>query len=115
MIQAAPKRGRHVRRVQEKPLKTLRRAAWQRKEMHTKNGGGGIRTPETVTRLTVFKTVAFSRSATPPDFRSDAGSYARRQMAIHPARTIFGDDIELSNGRQPEGLLAQQHCGGWNL
>ncbi len=31
------------------------------------NGGGGIRTPETVTRLTVFKTVAFSRSATPPN------------------------------------------------
>ncbi len=30
------------------------------------NGGGGIRTPETVSRLTVFKTVAFSRSATPP-------------------------------------------------
>ena len=29
-------------------------------------GGGGIRTPETLTRLTVFKTVAFSRSATPP-------------------------------------------------
>ena len=31
-----------------------------------KNGGGGIRTPETVSRLTVFKTVAFSHSATPP-------------------------------------------------
>ncbi len=30
-------------------------------------GGGGIRTPETLSRLTVFKTVAFSRSATPPD------------------------------------------------
>ena len=30
------------------------------------NGGGGIRTPETIARLTVFKTVAFSRSATPP-------------------------------------------------
>ena len=29
-------------------------------------GGGGIRTPETFARLTVFKTVAFSRSATPP-------------------------------------------------
>ena len=29
-------------------------------------GGGGIRTPETLSRLTVFKTVAFSRSATPP-------------------------------------------------
>ena len=30
-------------------------------------GGGGIRTPDTVSRVTVFKTVAFSRSATPPE------------------------------------------------
>ena len=32
------------------------------------NFGGGerIRTPETLTNLTVFKTVAFNRSATPP-------------------------------------------------
>src|SRR5215469_4780638 len=30
------------------------------------NGGGGIRTPETLTGLTVFKTVAFNHSATPP-------------------------------------------------
>src|SRR6516162_5246180 len=29
-------------------------------------GGGGIRTPETLTGLTVFKTVAFNHSATPP-------------------------------------------------
>ena len=29
-------------------------------------GGGGIRTPDTVSRVTVFKTVAFSHSATPP-------------------------------------------------
>ena len=29
-------------------------------------GGGGIRTPETLSSLTVFKTVAFSHSATPP-------------------------------------------------
>jgi hypothetical protein len=34
-------------------------------------GGGGIRTPDTVSRVTVFKTVAFSHSATPPqDIRS---------------------------------------------
>ena len=31
-------------------------------------GGGGIRTPEALARLTVFKTVAFSRSATPPGY-----------------------------------------------
>ena len=30
------------------------------------HGGGGIRTPETLSSLTVFKTVAFSHSATPP-------------------------------------------------
>ena len=29
-------------------------------------GGGGIRTPETLSSLTVFKTVAFVHSATPP-------------------------------------------------
>ncbi len=29
-------------------------------------GGGGIRTPETLTGLTVFKTAAFNHSATPP-------------------------------------------------
>ncbi len=31
-----------------------------------KNGEGGIRTPETLARLTVFKTAAFNRSATSP-------------------------------------------------
>ena|GEM_PF-3443673 len=41
-----------------------RAVATRRDEM--RNGGGGIRTPETLPRLTVFKTVAFSRSATPP-------------------------------------------------
>ena len=29
-------------------------------------GGGGIRTPETLPGLTVFKTAAFNHSATPP-------------------------------------------------
>ena len=29
-------------------------------------GGGGIRTPETLSSLTVFKTAAFNRSPTPP-------------------------------------------------
>ena len=38
---------------------------------HGKNrgGGGGIRTPETLTGLTVFKTAGFNRSPTPPEFR----------------------------------------------
>ena len=29
-------------------------------------GGGGIRTPETLSGLTVFKTAGFNRSPTPP-------------------------------------------------
>jgi hypothetical protein len=29
-------------------------------------GGGGIRTPEALSSLTVFKTAAFNHSATPP-------------------------------------------------
>ena len=96
-------------------MKIEHNAALQRKEMHQKNGGGGIRTPETVTRLTVFKTVAFSRSATPPGFRSRAGPYARRHLAIHPVRPIFADDIEFSNGRQPGVLLEQQDTCGREL
>jgi hypothetical protein len=31
-----------------------------------KYGGGGIRTPETLSGLTVFKTAGFNRSPTPP-------------------------------------------------
>jgi hypothetical protein len=35
--------------------------------LHLKSGGGGgIRTPETLSSLTVFKTAAFNHSATPP-------------------------------------------------
>src|SRR6202162_4155004 len=32
----------------------------------TNGGGGGIRTPETLSSLTVFKTAGFNRSPTPP-------------------------------------------------
>jgi hypothetical protein len=32
-----------------------------------RGGGGGIRTPETLSGLTVFKTAAFNHSATPPN------------------------------------------------
>ena len=37
-------------------------------------GGGGIRTPETLTGLTVFKTAGFNRSPTPPQFRLQVAS-----------------------------------------
>ena len=35
-------------------------------DMEFGGGGGGIRTPETLTGLTVFKTAGFNRSPTPP-------------------------------------------------
>ncbi len=54
-------------------------------------GGGGIRTPDTVSRVTVFKTVAFSHSATPPSIRFSSVRYrrsarqdAQRRVAILP-------------------------------
>ena len=48
-------------------------------------GGGGIRTPGRVTPSTVFKTVAFDRSATPP-FRSHCRRKRRRCKKIAGAR-----------------------------
>ena len=59
------------------------------------NGGGGIRTPGTLSRPTVFKTVAFSHSATPPclfykDLRriADLASHDdNRIQGIMPSRT----------------------------
>src|SRR5690606_40105877 len=51
-----------------------------------RGGGQGIRTLECgVTALTVFKTVAFGRSASPPCAVGHPG--ARRRPAIVPART----------------------------
>jgi hypothetical protein len=38
----------------------------EREKARPAGGGGGIRTPETLSGLTVFKTAAFNRSATPP-------------------------------------------------
>src|SRR6267154_2761364 len=40
------------------------------------NGGGGIRTPETLSSLTVFKTAGFNRSPTPPSV------YSTREQAV---------------------------------
>jgi hypothetical protein len=40
-------------------------------------GGGGIRTHETLSGLTVFKTAAFDRSATPPATLSLTGKHPR--------------------------------------
>ena len=41
-----------------------------RKNARLNGGGGGIRTHETLSGLTVFKTAAFNRSATPPKIKS---------------------------------------------
>ena len=48
-------------------------------------GGGGIRTPEGCYTLTVFKTAAIDRSATPPVFR-----LAGRE-GLEPPTDGFGD------------------------
>ncbi len=53
--------------------------AWQKDSRNCEigsngGGGGGIRTHETLSGLTVFKTAAFNRSATPPDKFSDHSS-----------------------------------------
>ena len=41
----------------------------ERENVRLVGGGGGIRTHETLSGLTVFKTVAFNRSATPPTLK----------------------------------------------
>ena len=48
-------------------------------------GGGGIRTPGTLSGTAVFKTAAFNRSATPPREKVYAGTDGRRgAVGIHP-------------------------------
>jgi hypothetical protein len=47
----------------------FRQYAEQRENSGLIGGGGGIRTHETLSGLTVFKTVAFNRSATPPTLK----------------------------------------------
>ena len=66
----------------------------QRDATTRENGGGGIRTPETLTRLTVFKTVAFSRSATPPT--GDA-------LNVHRASTC-GSSVSAQVNSTPSSL-----------
>jgi len=58
------------------------------------NGGGGIRTPETLARLTDFKSVAFSRSATPPE-----SSYPARASRLALILNSVSDRPGRSNGR----------------
>jgi hypothetical protein len=41
-------------------------SAGRGRDLLSDGGGGGIRTPETLSGLTVFKTAGFNRSPTPP-------------------------------------------------
>ena len=91
---------------------TLRRAwARQRKPIDAWGiGGGGIRTPETLSRLTVFKTVAFSRSATPPAGRASRSAQSNRldrmpQVSLsQPTISVYALIVKLLVGphRQSE-------------
>src|SRR5271165_2237926 len=80
----------------------------------TRNGRGGIRTPETrITRLTVFKTAAFNRSATlPRDLRCYApglptSPQRRAQTGRAPTLMIFGQTNVVSRLFGPCDLI----CG----
>ena len=48
------------------PGKLFEGSCIQFHEFKRTGGGGGIRTPETLSGLTVFKTAGFNRSPTPP-------------------------------------------------
>ena len=82
-------------------------------------GGGGIRTPETVSRLTVFKTVAFSRSAMPPvccgrHFTPGPAraSTERYNQVVNWNWTIFLRGMYVSLGLPALGYAYMANCGG---
>ena len=56
--------------LEEKTLQPLENPFWPRSVHGLNGGGGGIRTHETLSGLTVFKTAAIDHSATPPKFIS---------------------------------------------
>src|SRR6266436_7698385 len=62
-------------------------------------GGRGIRTPERVTPLTVFKTAAFNHSAIPPTFKLADCRAAPQSAAYH-------HDLEAVRNRRRPALLA---------
>ena len=67
------------------PLGHLSKPAISVKELPTDDGGGRIRTYEGLAPLAVFKTAAFSRSATPPTAAGDAPETgARLHTSIRP-------------------------------
>jgi hypothetical protein len=60
-------------------LVVLKQMGEQRESTELTGGGGGIRTHETLSGLTVFKTVVFDRSTTPPQGASDAKNLAQKK------------------------------------
>ena len=60
-------------------LVVLKQRGEQRESAELTGGGGGIRTHETLSGLTVFKTVVFDRSTTPPQGASDAKNLAQKK------------------------------------
>ena len=64
-------------------------------------GGGGIRTPGTLARTTVFKTVAFVRSATPPvalAAQAACGEYTNESLY---KRSADRSDTEAFSRKRP--------------
>src|SRR5712692_317347 len=63
----------------------------KRSLLNRHGGGGGIRTPEALSSLTVFKTAAFNRSATPP-----LQSVRRKQRPANRANGSWTRKINLA-------------------
>ena len=66
----------------------MTRVLYERPDTYAYGGGGGIRTPETLASLTVFKTAAFNHSATPPPHKHCTSGNA----VAHFCRT-FADNV----------------------
>ena len=76
-----------------RPLLTIN--PFNQNDLQGMSGGGtGIRTQETLSRLTVFKTAAFNHSAIPPRGAPPVSSYS--------VRGRNGDTVWCPLGRQPE-------------
>src|SRR5579872_4532621 len=68
-------------------------------------GGGGIRTPETLSGLTVFKTAGFNRSPTPPSLIITASSSHPPKLSCRQSRE--GSSFKSSNIHLVFGLSSR--------
>src|SRR5215469_3038889 len=64
-------------------------------------GGGGIRTPETLSSLTVFKTAGFNHSPTPPRWHqtSQRNIAASATCAVRDIASSSSDRLYISSDR----------------